>query len=81
MNLVGPAAAGAMVAIVQTGPAFAVDSASFAIASVAILAIAGGRRLPAAPQDHDHPRPSILATIGSGVRAAWGDPAVQASSS
>lgn len=78
MNLVGPAAAGAMVAIVQTGPAFAVDSASFAIASVAILAIAGGRRLPAAAQDHDHPRPSILATIGSGVRAAWGDPAVRA---
>lgn len=75
MGLVGPALAGVMIALVNTGPAFAIDAASFGVAAVALLLIAGGRRHadPAAAGD----RPSMLSSIGGGVRAAWADPAVR----
>jgi MFS family permease len=74
MGLIGPAVAGVFVALVQTGPAFAIDAASFAIAAVAIALIAGGRR----HVDHGAARPpSVLATIGEGLRAAWADRAVR----
>jgi MFS family permease len=74
MGLLGPALAGAMVAIVQTGPAFVIDAASFAVAAVAILLIRGGRRQ--ATTDDAQAR-NVLATIADGVRAAWADPAVR----
>jgi MFS family permease len=75
MGLVGPALAGAMIATVQTGPAFAIDAVSFGVAAVALLLITGGRRHadPAA----DGERPGVLATIAGGVRAAWADPPVR----
>ena len=75
MGLVGPALAGAMIALVQTGPAFVIDAASFGVAAFALLLIGGGRRHadPAGEAD----RPNVLASIGSGVRAAWADPAVR----
>jgi MFS family permease len=74
-GLIGPAMAGALVALVQTGPAFVIDAVSFGVAAVALLFIAGGRR-------HADPstaagRPSLLSDIGDGVRAAWADPAVR----
>ncbi len=75
MGLIGPALAGAMIALVQTGPAFAIDAASFGIAAVALFLIAGGRRHPEADTGGD--RPSVLGTIAGGVRAAWADPAVR----
>lgn len=75
MGLIGPAMAGAMIALVQTGPAFAIDAASFAVAAFALLLIGGGRRHSDPAADGD--RPSVLATIGSGLRAAWADPAVR----
>ena len=75
MGLIGPALAGAMIALVQTGPAFVIDAASFGVAAFALLLISGGRRHgdPAAAGD----RPSVLSTIAGGVRAAWADPAVR----
>jgi MFS family permease len=44
MGLIGPAAAGVLVAAAGTGPAFVVDAASFVIAAVALFAIRGGSR-------------------------------------
>jgi len=74
MGLIGPALAGAMIAIVQTGPAFAIDAVSFVVAGFALLLIRGGRRHtdPAAGE-----RPGVLTTIAGGVRAAWADPPVR----
>jgi len=74
MGLLGPALAGATVAIVQTGPAFVIDAASFAVAALALMLIRGGRRQATT----DGTRQSnVLATIADGVRAAWADPAVR----
>lgn len=75
MGLIGPALAGAMIALVQTGPAFVIDALSFGVAAVALLLIRGGRRH--ADPARDAGRPGVLATIGGGVRAAWGDPPVR----
>jgi MFS family permease len=44
IGLVGPAAAGIAVALVGTGLAFVLDSASFALAAVAIMLVHGGLR-------------------------------------
>jgi MFS family permease len=74
MGLIGPAIAGAFIAMVDTGPAFVIDAMSFGVAALAITMIAGGRR-PAAPEGEKPP--SMLATIGEGLRAAWADPAVR----
>jgi MFS family permease len=75
MGLVGPALAGLMIALVNTGPAFAIDAASFGVAAVALLLIAGGRRHTGSAAAGG--RPSVLSSIGGGVRAAWADPAVR----
>jgi predicted MFS family arabinose efflux permease len=73
-GLVGPALAGLLIATVNTGPAFAIDAVSFAVASVAATFIAGGRR---AAGHSALEAPSILGTIGSGIAIAWRDPAVR----
>jgi MFS family permease len=75
MGLIGPALAGVMIALVQTGPAFAIDAVSFGVAALALLLISGGRREADPVADAD--RPSVLATIAGGVRAAWADPPVR----
>jgi MFS family permease len=80
-GLIGPAVAGIVVAAVQTGPAFAFDAASFAVAAGALLLIRGGRRAPAAGQHRtaDGAAPEgLLQTIRSGLAYAWGDPPVRA---
>lgn len=74
-GLIGPALAGIVIAAVQTGPAFAIDAASFAVAAGALVLVRGGRRLPAAETAHGE---GLLATIRSGVAYAWRDPAVRA---
>jgi MFS family permease len=76
-GLIGPALAGLVVALVHTGPAFAVDAVSFAVAATALLFVVGGRRAP--EQDHAAAasRPSLLDTISAGFGYAWGDPAVR----
>ena len=70
MGLIGPAVAGAFIAIVGTGPAFVIDAASFAVAAFAIALIAGGRR---SAQPSAEKPPSMLQTIAEGLRAAWAD--------
>ncbi len=73
-GLIGPAIAGFVVARVHTGPAFAIDSVSFAVAATAILFVVGGRR---ATRDPAADHPSLLGSIRAGVDYAWGDPAVR----
>lgn len=73
-GLIGPAIAGVVVALVQTGPAFAIDAVSFAVAATALLFVVGGRRATQASGDG---HPSLLGTIRAGFGYAWGDPAVR----
>ena len=79
-GLIGPAVAGVVVAAVQTGPAFAVNAISFAVATVAVVLVRGGRRAPAAANAGSAGGESqgLLRTIGSGLAYAWGDPPVRA---
>lgn len=76
--LIGPALAGVVVALVQTGAAFVVDAISFAVAAVALVFVVGGRRAsrPADADEGEQER-SILATIRAGLAYAWSDPAVR----
>lgn len=76
-GLIGPALAGIVVAAVQTGPAFAVDAASFAVAAGALLFIRGGRRT-AAEGGGSEPADGLLRTIGTGLAYVWRDPPVRA---
>jgi MFS family permease len=77
-GLIGPALAGVVVALVQTGPAFVVDAVSFAVAALALVFVVGGRRVakPTSSEGSEKP-PSILATIRAGIGYAWSDPAVR----
>lgn len=77
-SLIGPALAGVVVALVQTGPAFAVDAVSFAVAAIALLFVVGGRRAPKGEGGAGHDAGSgLLATISAGFGYAWRDPAVR----
>ncbi|HET6379881.1 MAG TPA: MFS transporter [candidate division Zixibacteria bacterium] len=73
-GLIGPALAGLVVAAVQTGPAFAIDSGSFAVATLAILLVHGGRRAGGHADDEAQ---GLLASVGSGLTYTWRDPAVR----
>lgn len=72
MTLLGPIAAGVLVAAVGTGPAFVVDAVSFGIAAVALVLVRTGRpettvvTAPAA-EDADAPRPGLLSEIRAGL--------------
>jgi MFS family permease len=72
-GLLGPALAGILVAAVGTAWAFGIDALSFAVASVALALIVGGRRR-AVIGEH---QPSVLRTIRSGLSYAWHDPAIR----
>jgi len=77
-TLIGPALAGFVVAWVQTGPAFAFDAVSFAVAATALVFVRGGRRTTAAGEHATgDAKPSLLATIRAGLGYAWADPAVR----
>src|SRR5574338_420566 len=76
-GLIGPAVAGIVVAAMQTGPAFVVDAASFAVAAGALVLVRGGRRAPAALHATQAAE-SLLQTIRSGLAFAWNDPPVRA---
>lgn len=73
--LIGPALAGLLVAAVQTGPAFAIDAASFLVAALALALLRGGRR--SGPLTADGSSRGILGTIGGGIAYAWADPALR----
>jgi MFS family permease len=79
-GLIGPAIAGLVVAAVQTGPAFAVDAVSFAVAAAMLMLVRGGRR--AATSDigddaTDGAAEGLLANIGAGLAYVWRDPPVR----
>jgi MFS family permease len=79
-GLVGPAAAGVLVAAVHSGPAFAIDAVSFAVATMTLLLIRGGRRAAPPPGgDGSKPEPAdgLLANIASGLAYVWRDPPVR----
>ena len=76
-GLIGPAVAGLVVALVQTGPAFVFDALSFAVAAAAIMLVTGGRRVTLETATGGW-RASLLGTIREGFRYAWGDPALRA---
>jgi MFS family permease len=77
-QLLGPALAGVVVALVQTGPAFVFDAASFGVATVALLFVVGGRRAAkAVASGQGEVPPSLLATVRAGFGYAWSDPAVR----
>ncbi len=76
-TLLGPALAGLLVALVQTGPAFAIDSVSFAIAALALLFIVGGRRAAKAAEAAEGADAGLLTNIRVGFGYAWRDPAVR----
>ncbi len=76
-GLIGPAIAGLVVALAQTGPAFAFDALSFAVAATALVFVAGGRRVPI-ESSPEGDRVNLLGTIREGFSHAWGDPAVRA---
>ena len=76
-GLIGPAVAGVVVAAVQTGPAFAVNAVSFAVAALALALVRGGRR--SIGEEHvGAADEGLLRTIGSGLAYAWNDPPVRA---
>jgi MFS family permease len=75
-GLIGPAMAGAVIALLTTGSAFVVDAASFGVATLAVFLVRGGRRATPHPSDERSPE-SVLGSIGGGIRAAWADPAVR----
>jgi MFS family permease len=89
LGLIGPALAGVTIAIIGTGPAFALDSASFVFAAVAIVLVHGGLRAltkdPIAEASMPEPstplaaevRSGILATIREGARYAFHDPGLR----
>jgi MFS family permease len=70
-TLVGPVLAGLLVQAVATGPAFAIDAVSFAVAALFLVVVRGGRRAVAA----EHP--SVLGAVGAGMRYALADPAIR----
>ena len=86
-GLIGPAIAGLVVAAVQTGPAFAIDAASFAVATALLLLVRGGRRAPSpdvpgapargAPGGQLAQIGARMANIGAGFAYVWRDPPVR----
>ena len=77
-GLIGPALAGVVVALIQTGPAFVFDAISFGVAAIALFFVVGGRRAPKpAESGTSEAQPSVLATIRAGFAYAWSDPAVR----
>jgi hypothetical protein len=82
-GLIGPAIAGVAVAALNTGPAFAFDAVSFAVATLTIWLVRGGRRVaPASSEGQQGPGGQaagggLLANIGSGIAYSWRDPAIR----
>jgi MFS family permease len=76
-GVVGPALAGLLVAAGGSAAAFALDTATFAFATL-MLALIRPTALPAPTEDatssDDKPRPKLLGSIAAGLREMWSDP-------
>lgn len=77
MGLIGPPLAGLIVAVAATGPAFALNAASFGVAAVALLLVRW--RMPATPSSSRVPQAaeSMLATVRAGIAYVWHDEALR----
>jgi MFS family permease len=73
----GPALAGLLVAAAGPGPAFVVDAACFAAASLLLLTVSGRPR-PAVETPAPAEAPDLLREIGEGLRYAWDDVGLRA---
>lgn len=76
-GLIGPVLAGVVVALVNTGPAFVVDAVSFAVATVALVFIVGGRRPAREQEAADAGAGSVFASIRAGFGYVRRDPALR----
>jgi MFS family permease len=76
-GLVGPALAGVLVALVQTGPAFAIDAASFGVATLALFFVVGGRRAGRPQGVGGTAQEGVIASIRAGFAHAWHDRAIR----
>jgi MFS family permease len=76
-GMLGPALAGFVVAVVQTGPAFVFDAISFAVATVAIFFVVGGRRATKSGNITNGADTGLMVSIRAGFVFAWNDPAVR----
>jgi MFS family permease len=70
-GLIGPVLAGLLVQLVSTGPAFAIDAVSFAVAAGALVLVRGGRRAVHGDQL------DVGGAVRDGLRYAWSDPAIR----
>lgn len=86
MSTVGPALAGFAIAIIGVGAAFAIDAASFAVASVAVWLVRTARASapvepatpePVEPATPEPSRPSMATAMIEGIRAVMGDPVMR----
>jgi len=69
--LIGPAAAGVLVAAAGAAPAFAVDSATFFFAAVTLFIMTGGRGLAGGEPRPPGRSPSLADDVRQGLRVAW----------
>ncbi len=77
MGLAGPPLAGLVVAVVQTGPAFAVNALSFVVATVTLLLIRW--RIPRSTTTvvSGQAGESVMASIRAGIAYVWRDEALR----
>ena len=73
MGLAGPPLAGLVVAVVQTGPAFAVNALSFVVATATLLLIRWRVPRSATSVVHGQAAESVIASIRAGIAYVWRD--------
>ena len=77
MGLVGPPLAGLVVALVQTGPAFAVNALSFVVATGTLLVIRWRMPRATATMGKAETGESIVGSIRAGIAYVWRDEALR----
>ncbi len=77
MGLAGPPLAGLVVAVVQTGPAFAVNALSFVVATATLLLIRWRVPRSATSVVHGQAAESVIASIRAGIAYVWRDEALR----
>jgi MFS family permease len=75
---IGPAIAGALIAIVGSGAALAIDTVSFGAAIIALLMMSEVSRIGKQKNDAQEPAESLAQSIGNGLRYVWDDPLLRA---
>lgn len=71
-RVIGPAAAGLVVAHFGPAPSFALDGVCFLLCAVAVIALSSAR------PTHGHSAQGLLSSIREGLAYSWSDPAMRA---